>query len=37
MDLKRRAKLVREIAYCYFREGDLDEARIMLTEALKKN
>jgi tetratricopeptide (TPR) repeat protein len=25
-----------EIAYCYFREGALDEARIMLTEALQK-
>jgi tetratricopeptide (TPR) repeat protein len=25
-----------EIAYCYFREGGLDEARIMLTEALQK-
>ena len=24
-----------EIAYCYFREGALDEARIMLTEALQ--
>jgi tetratricopeptide (TPR) repeat protein len=25
-----------EIAYCYFREGALDEARIMLTEALQQ-
>src|SRR6267378_273935 len=25
-----------EIAYCYFRQGALDEARIMLTEALQK-
>lgn len=25
-----------EIAYCYYREGGLDEARIMLTEALHK-
>lgn len=25
-----------EIAYCYFREGGFDEARIMLTEALQK-
>lgn len=25
-----------EIAYCYFREGGLDEARIMLTEAMQK-
>jgi tetratricopeptide (TPR) repeat protein len=25
-----------EIAYCYFREGALDEARIMLTEALQR-
>lgn len=25
-----------EIAYCYFREGALNEARIMLTEALQK-
>src|SRR6267142_5392196 len=25
-----------EIAFCYFREGGLDEARIMLTEALQK-
>jgi tetratricopeptide (TPR) repeat protein len=25
-----------EIAYCYWREGGLDEARIMLTEALQK-
>jgi tetratricopeptide (TPR) repeat protein len=25
-----------EIAYCYWREGGLDEARVMLTEALQK-
>lgn len=34
-DTKRVAAARAEIAYCYFREGALDEARIMLTEALE--
>jgi tetratricopeptide (TPR) repeat protein len=35
-DLKQVAAARAEIAYCYWREGALDEARIMLTEALQK-
>lgn len=35
-DLKQVAAARAEIAYCYFREGALNEARIMLTEALEK-
>jgi len=35
-DLKRIAAARAEIAYCYWREGGLDEARILLTEALEK-
>lgn len=35
-DTKKVAAARAEIAYCYFREGALDEARIMLTEALEK-
>ncbi len=34
-DITRVAASRAEIAYCYFREGALDEARIMLTEALQ--
>lgn len=34
-DLTKVAACRSEIAYCYFREGALDEARIMLTEALQ--
>jgi tetratricopeptide (TPR) repeat protein len=35
-DLIKVAACRAEIAYCYFREGALDEARIMLTEALQQ-
>ncbi len=35
-DFKQVAASRAEIAYCYFREGALDEARIMLTEALQQ-
>ena len=35
-DVKKIAAARAEIAYCYFREGALDEARIMLTEAIQK-
>ena len=35
-DVKKVAAARAEIAYCYFRLGALDEARIMLTEALQK-
>ncbi len=35
-DLTKVAACRAEIAYCYFREGALDEARIMLTEALQQ-
>jgi tetratricopeptide (TPR) repeat protein len=35
-DTKKVAAARAEIAYCYFREGRFDEARIMLTEALQK-
>jgi tetratricopeptide (TPR) repeat protein len=35
-DTKKIAAARAEIAYCYFREGALDEARIMLTEALQQ-
>jgi tetratricopeptide (TPR) repeat protein len=35
-DTKKVAAARAEIAYCYFREGGFDEARIMLTEALQK-
>lgn len=34
-DMTKVAASRAEIAYCYFREGALDEARIMLTEALQ--
>jgi tetratricopeptide (TPR) repeat protein len=34
-DVKKIAAARTEIAYCYFREGALNEARIMLTEALQ--
>src|SRR6266852_5273317 len=34
-DMTKIAASRAEIAYCYFREGALDEARIMLTEALQ--
>lgn len=34
-DITKVAAARAEIAYCYFREGALDEARIMLTEALQ--
>jgi tetratricopeptide (TPR) repeat protein len=34
-DITKVAASRAEIAYCYFREGALDEARIMLTEALQ--
>lgn len=35
-DLKKVAAARAEIAYCYWREGELGEARIMLREALQK-
>ena len=35
-DIMKVAAARAEIAYCYFREGGFDEARIMLTEALEK-
>jgi tetratricopeptide (TPR) repeat protein len=35
-DAKRVASARAELAYCYFREGAFDEARIMLTEAIEK-
>lgn len=35
-DTKQIAAARAEIAYCYWREGALDEARIMLQEALRK-
>jgi tetratricopeptide (TPR) repeat protein len=35
-DIAKVAASRAEIAYCYFREGALDEARIMLTEALEQ-
>jgi len=35
-DVKKIASARAEIAYCYFREGAFDEARIMLTEAIQK-
>jgi tetratricopeptide (TPR) repeat protein len=35
-DLKKVAEAQTELAYCYWREGSFDEARIMFTEALKK-
>jgi tetratricopeptide (TPR) repeat protein len=35
-DVTRIAAARTEIAYCYWREGELSEARIMLREALKK-
>lgn len=35
-DQKKIADARTEIAYCYWRVGELNEARIMLTEALKK-
>ncbi len=35
-DTKKVAAARAEIAYCYWREGGFDEARIMLTEALQK-
>jgi tetratricopeptide (TPR) repeat protein len=35
-DTKKVAAARAEIAYCYWREGGYDEARIMLTEALQK-
>jgi tetratricopeptide (TPR) repeat protein len=35
-DLKKIAAARVELAYCYWREGGLDEARIILTEALEK-
>ena len=35
-DLTKAAAAQAEIAYCYFREGALNEARIMLTEALQQ-
>jgi tetratricopeptide (TPR) repeat protein len=35
-DLKKIAEARTELAYCYWREGSFDEARIMFTEALKK-
>ena len=34
-DMTKVAASRAEIAYCYFREGALDEARVMLTEALQ--
>jgi tetratricopeptide (TPR) repeat protein len=35
-DFKKTAAARSELAYCYWREGALDEARIMFTEALAK-
>jgi tetratricopeptide (TPR) repeat protein len=35
-DIKKVAEARTELAYCYWREGSFDEARIMFTEALKK-
>lgn len=35
-DLKKVAEARTELAYCYWREGSFDNARIMFTEALKK-
>jgi tetratricopeptide (TPR) repeat protein len=35
-DLKKVAEARADLAYCYWRGGGLDEARIMLTEALKR-
>jgi tetratricopeptide (TPR) repeat protein len=35
-DVKKVAAAQAELAYCYWREGALDEARIMFNEALKK-
>lgn len=35
-DVKKVAAARAELAYCYWREGAFDEARIMFTEALKK-
>jgi tetratricopeptide (TPR) repeat protein len=35
-DLKKVAEARTELAYCYWREGSFDEARIVFTEALKK-
>ncbi len=35
-DVRRVTAARAEIAYCYFREGALNEARIMLTDALQK-
>jgi tetratricopeptide (TPR) repeat protein len=35
-DLKKVAEARTELAYCYWREGSFNEARIMFTEALKK-
>jgi len=36
MDVKKVAQARTELAYCYWRAGALDEARIMFTEALQK-
>lgn len=35
-DVKKVAEARSELAYCYWREGAFDEARIMFTEALQK-
>jgi tetratricopeptide (TPR) repeat protein len=35
-DVKKVAAARAELAYCYWREGELDEARIMFNEALQK-
>ena len=35
-DVKKVAAARAELAYCYWREGALDNARVMFTEALKK-
>jgi tetratricopeptide (TPR) repeat protein len=35
-DKKKVAAAQAEIAYCYFRQGAFDEARLMLTEAIQK-
>jgi tetratricopeptide (TPR) repeat protein len=35
-DLKKIAEARTELAYCYWREGSFNEARIMFTEALQK-
>ena len=35
-DLKKIAAARAELAYCYWREGAFDEARIMFTEALQR-